>query len=259
MVVTSRSFVSAHEIEALLNRLVGPNPRVVNTMNYIAWGAARAFGMVGGLRFIDEETGDDVTEQARLKYPGGPEAFDHFFSEQERDLNRRTLDGPTPDDEPELRKLGWDPTGAFEVANRRAAQELEQVARFNADPAWRRGRIRDVVAARELLIEINEALSRALSERGGLPLEALGDPAVLDSMPSFDVAVTLKTEYHRDPGHRWTAKDIHDIDALGSTLPYCDIVVTDKAAASHVVRTGLADRLQTIVLPRLSDVIPFLG
>jgi hypothetical protein len=77
-------------------------------------------------------------------------------------------------------------------------------------------------------------------------------------MPSFDVAVTLKTEYHRDPGHRWTPNDIHDVDALGSTLPYCDIVVTDKAVASHAVRTGLADRLRTVVLPRLSDVIPFL-
>jgi hypothetical protein len=105
MVVTSRSLVSAHEIEAILNRQVGPNPRVVNTMSYIDWGVARAFGMVGGFKFIDEETGDDVTGQARSRYPGGPEAFDRFFFEQERELNRRTLDGPSPDEEPEMRRL----------------------------------------------------------------------------------------------------------------------------------------------------------
>ncbi len=54
--------------------------------------------------------------------------------------------------------------------------------------------------------------------------------------------------------HRWTTNDITDIDALASTLPYCDIVVTDKAAASVVKVTGLAGRLQTIVLSRLSDL-----
>src|SRR2546429_7842771 len=32
MVVTSRSVVSTHEIEALLDRVVGPNPRPVNPM-----------------------------------------------------------------------------------------------------------------------------------------------------------------------------------------------------------------------------------
>jgi hypothetical protein len=53
----------------------------------------------------------------------------------------------------------------FEVAGRRARQEIEQVRRFNDDPRWRRGRIRDLVAAREVLIEIDEALHRGLPAR----------------------------------------------------------------------------------------------
>jgi len=48
--------------------------------------------------------------------------------------------------------------------------------------------------------------------------------------------------------------DIHDTDALGSTLPYCDIVVTDRATASHARQTGWAERLDTVVLSRLSDL-----
>lgn len=116
----------------------------------------------------------------------------------------------------------------------------------------------DVVAAREVLIEINEALARGLSERGETLENVFSGPertrAALESMPSFDVAVTLKTAYHRDPMHRWTPNDIHDIDALGSTLPYCDVVVTDKAVASNVVRSKLTDRLGTGALWRLSDL-----
>src|SRR5438552_849428 len=42
-VVTSRSVVSDHEIEALLDELVGPNPRPINSMDYLDWGVARAF------------------------------------------------------------------------------------------------------------------------------------------------------------------------------------------------------------------------
>ncbi|MFN6122072.1 MAG: hypothetical protein ACK5CE_20890 [Actinomycetes bacterium] len=78
--------------------------------------------------------------------------------------------------------------------------------------------------------------------------------AVFDAMPSFDVAVSLKASYHSDGNHRWTTNDIHDLDALGSTVPYCDIVVTDKAVASHLRRTGVAERLGTIVLSSLSDL-----
>jgi hypothetical protein len=110
-------------------------------------------------------------------------------------------------------------------------------------------------------IEINEALFRGLSGRGAR-LEAVfprpGDTQhAFDSMPSFDVAVTLKTAYHRDPLHRWRPNDIHDIDAMGSALPYCDIVVTDKAVASHVKRTKLAERLDTIILWRLADLLRY--
>ena len=261
MVVTSRSVVSAHEIEALLDRVAGSNPKPINSMNYVDWGVARALGMVGGFK-VRSRSGEDLTASVRDGHPDGPEAFDRVLGEAELELNRNVIAGPAPDKEADLRKLGWNPTGGFEVAERRVAQEIEQVRRFDQDPRWRRGRIRDVVAAREAFIEINDYLFRGLAERRAT-LEAVfprpGETKhALDSMPSFDVAVTLKTAYHRDPTHRWTPNDIHDIDAMGSTLPYCDIVVTDKAVASHAKRTKLAERLNTIVLWRLSDLIQHL-
>lgn len=261
MVVTSRSVISTHEIEALLDAIVGPNPKPINSMDYLDWGVARAFGMVGGFK-VRSSSGEDVTAEARSKHPAGPEAFDLVLAKAEFELNRKTIEGPTPEEEPELRADGWDPTAAIQVSERRATQEIEQAARFNDDPAWRRGRIRDVVAAREVMIEINEALYRGLAERGAPFLDVFPEiertRRAFDAMPSFDVAVTLKTSYHRDPMHRWTTNDIHDIDAMGSTLPYCDIVVTDKAMASHVKRTGLSKRLDTVVLSRPSDLGQYL-
>jgi hypothetical protein len=260
-VVMCRSIVSAHEIEAMLDRVAGPSPNPINSMDYLDWGVARAFGMVGGFK-VKSSSGEDITAAVRIAHPDGPKAFDSLLSDADLDVNRQAIAGPAPDEEPELRKRGWNPASAFEIAERRAAQEIEQVSRFDQDPRWRQGRIRDVVAAREVSIEISEALARGLSLRGttlaaNFP-EREDTRRAFDSMPSFDVAVTLKTAYHRDPLHRWTPNDIHDIDAMGSTLPYCDIVVTDKAVASHANQTKLAERLGTIVVSQLTDLLQLL-
>lgn len=262
MVITSRPIIATHEVESLLDERVGPSRDPINTMDYLDWGVARAFGMVGGFAIRSRDSGADVTEEVRAKHPDGPEAFDRALWEAQLGLNRSVIDGPSPDEEPEMRMLGWDPMPVIETARRRAEQEIEQVKRFDADPKWRRRRIRDVVVAREVAIELNDALGRGLTDRGvtfNAAFPATDDPLrAWDSMPSFDVAVTMKVAYHRDPLHRWKPNDVHDIDALGSTLPYCDIVVTDKAAASHAIRTGLAERFGTIVLSRLSDLAQYL-
>jgi hypothetical protein len=174
-VVTSRSVVTAHEVEALLDVIVGPSPDPINTMDYLDWGVARAFGMVGGFRVMSA-SGEDVTDQARAAHRGGPEAFDHLLATAELNLNRQVIEGPTPEEEPELRAHGYDPAAAYAVAERRAAQEIEQAARFDNEPRWRRGRIRDVIAAREVYIEINTELSRGFEVRGATLEETLSNP-----------------------------------------------------------------------------------
>jgi hypothetical protein len=255
-VVTARHVISAHEVEALIDHRVGPNSQPVVQMDYLDWGIMRAFGLDGSLEVW---SGDAlVTEAVRTTHPLGPEAFDRLVAEAQLMLNRQVLEGPTPEEEPALRELGWNPEGISRIAKERAVQEVKQAARFSDDPQWRRGRIRDVVAARELYVEINERLYRGIAERGA-SLEELF-PRVedarlaFDSMPSFDAAVSLKTELHRDSNHRWRTNDIHDIDALGSTLPYCDVVVTDKAMAAAAHRAGLPARLETHVLAALGDI-----
>jgi hypothetical protein len=261
LVVTSRSIVSAHEIESLLNDLVGPRTRPINTTDYLDWGVSRAFGMVGGFKVLDEN-GTDITEAVRRDHPGGIEAFDRFFAEAEVDLVRNALAGPTTEEEPYMRSIGWRGGYESDVGRRRAEQEREQQNLFVANPRWRRGRLRDVVSARELMIEINDLMVDGLGARGVALADVAADPeefrAAFDSMPSFDVAVTIKVAYHENPSHQWTENDIHDIDALGSTVPYCDIVLPDKAAAGQLYRTGLVDRMGTTVLTSLDDLPPLL-
>jgi hypothetical protein len=264
LVVASRSDISTHELESMLDGLVGPNEVPINTMPHLDWGVARAFGRVGGFRVRQGEDGKDVTEEVRAGWSGGPEAFDALMASAELTLNRQVLDGPSSaEEEAELRALGYDRTGHLDTALRRTEQEIEQVARFDEEPIWRRSRIRDVVAAREIVIELMDTLTRGLMDRG-VTLEAVFQSPeearrAFDALPSFDVAVTIKSSYHRDSQHHWTANDIADIDALGSTVPYCDMVVTDKAIANHARQTGLADRLGTVVTSRLVDVLELLS
>lgn len=201
-----------------------------------------------------------MTLDVRSKHPDGPEAFDLILMKADLELNRKALEGPTTDEEPALREGGWDPSAAHEVAERRAAQEIEQVGRFNGAPLWRGARLRDVVSAREVSIEINQMLYDGMTARGATLDDLFAENDVeatrraLDSMPSFDVSVSMKTAYHQNPEHPWKPNHIHDIDALASTVPYCDIVVTDKEAASHLDRMGVADRFATTVLATLADL-----
>jgi hypothetical protein len=157
--------------------------------------------------------------------------------------------------------FGYNPMAAYEVQLQRAAEEMQQVERFNVYPSWRDQRIHKVVRTREIRSEIEEMLARGLIARGAEPevLTKFGpDLDAFDSMPSFDVSVSMKAAYHRNPKHRWKPNHIQDIDALAETVPYCDIVVTDNEETSHLKQTGVAERLGTTVLSRVTDLIQHL-
>jgi hypothetical protein len=255
-VVTSLWIVECHEVEALLDNTVGVNPKPIGYNDYLDRGIMRALGMDGRLR-IRDKNGKDVTSQFRQSLP--PERakfFDESIANAYVEMNRQFIESAGPHSGEQAKG------NTFQLVEGNALFEKELVGLLNRDPRWRRGRIRDVIAARHMAHEINEILFKGLAERR-VPFERLapdieGVRDVGDSMPSFDVSVTLKTEYHRDPNHSWTPNDVCDIQALASTLPYCDVVVTDKAVATVAARTGLADRLNTVVLRNLDDVVAYL-
>ena len=257
-VVTSRHVVATHEIEALFDHQIGPNPNPINAMYYLDWGVFRALGRSGNVRVLNLD-GEDVTSAARQSCSGGAEEFDRIVKEHVLELNRRVLEGPAADDEADFRAQGYRPDRVLEQYDLEAAAENEFARRLDQEPQWRKGRLRDVVAARELAFQIDSIVMTAAFERGMDAYEdifrGVNEPRrAFDAMPSFDVSVTLKTAIHRNAQHQWKNNHAHDIHALAYTLPYCDVVVTDREMAALVRRTKLDQRLGTSVLHNLEEL-----
>lgn len=157
-----------------------------------------------------------------------------------RAIERHILRGPSDEDFVELSNdPDYHPERALASHKSRVAFELDTRRVLNERPGWRRGRLRDLIGARELLHEWGDLLARKRHERvqRGLPPFSPSEEefrAFLGAMPHVQVAISLKTHLHRNPEHVWTPNDVTDIDAMSVAYAYCDAVFPDKA-----IRQGL--------------------
>lgn len=222
-----------------------PLPLVGTTF---AW----AFGLIGGFKTVDC-TGRDTTQETRRLI--GAEAFDRAMLIANLTMERAVLAGPDDDEADVLRaEYGYAPEKAHKLQQSRLDFELDLSHRLANNPRWRRGRLRDLVSAREITHEWLDLINDVLQERhrSGRPVLDLSDERfkkVLAEMPHTQVAVSIKTRYHRDPRHKWTTNDISDIDALSVAYAYCDAVFTDKAAR-HTLAESRELRSMGTFLPR---------
>jgi hypothetical protein len=69
-------------------------------------------------------------------------------------------------------------------------------------------------------------------------------------MQSSEVAIELKTALHRDAARAagWLPNDVTDIDQLAMAVPYCDVVVTEKAGGDSLKKAHLDERCATTVV-----------
>lgn len=252
----SRPLVMRLEVEAVLDKRLGQATEAYAPVDLVGHGFGPAFGRVGALQVRDRD-GADVT--ALLG-----ERQRQALAEADLLAQRAMLAGPEDDEVADLRARGWAPESALAVTERRAAQERELVVILDADPRWRRGRLRDVVAAREAVIELYDMLQEALARRGAVFGDVMGDRQaardLVRSMPSSDIAVALKTQMHRN-GQRaggWSATDVYDMDALALAVPYCDVVVTENHAADALRRERMSERYGTVLLTDLSELARYL-
>lgn len=260
--IVSRVTVMKLELAAALDCVLGLTPSDPE-IDLIGHGVCHAFGQSnGGFRIRDRATGEDVTPQFRENY--GPEKFDAYMASALLELERSPLRGPQ--DEAELQRLqalGYAPQNALQVAKNRADEEGAQRLRLDGEGPWRRGRLPDVVSARELLIEFRTMAPTAFQERGVGIEDILTSPeagvAFMRSMPSTDVSIALKTAWHRNRDKPWSANDIYDIDAMALAVPYCDVVVTEKACHHALVWTGMDVRMNTVLLRDLPSLASTLG
>jgi hypothetical protein len=251
----SRVTVMECELSAMLDPMAKlPSP--LTKVPLVGRGVRHAFGLSSEIAIVDE-LGRDASEELRAEI--GVDAFEEKMEEIFLESERAILRGPADQDEDQrLRTLGYRPEGPRGVIENRAAQERELKATLDAAPHWRRGRLRDLVSARELDLEFQNILPRALQERGLALGEVITGPecgrAFVGAMPSTAVSITLKATWHRNGERKWTVNDIEDVDAMALAVPYCDVVVTEKACC-HILNTAhLPDRMGTALLDKLTDL-----
>jgi hypothetical protein len=251
--LVSRVVVMEAELSSVLDPIANlPSP--LPEVPLVGRGVRHSSGLQSGLRIMGPK--GDETERFRERV--GLEAFDHFVTEATLRMERSVLRGPTDDEVAELRAYGWNPEAVIQIAGNRAAEERAQTNRLDAESRWRRGRLHDLVSARELIIEFQNILPRALKEQGLALTDVASDKEsarrLVRSMPSTEVSIALKTAWHRNRDKQWNANDIYDIDAMALAVPYCDIVVTEKACHHVLQASRLGQRMHTALLRSLDDL-----
>lgn len=252
--LVSRVVVMELELAAMLDKLARTS-RFLQAVPLVGRGVRHSIGLRSGLRIMSRQ--GDETDQVRERI--GANVFDDLIAKINLDLERSVLRGAADNNEVEnLSALGWNLEPVMQVAERRAAQEREQALLLDNESRWRRGRLRDVVSAREFVIEFQNILPRALAERGLVFADVIRDQeearTFAREMPSTDVSIELKTAWHRNRDKPWNANDIYDIDAMSLAVPYCDIVVTEKACHHVLHAAHLGERMQTAILRDLTDL-----
>ena len=251
--LVSRVVVMELELTGMLDRFA-TEPSPLPIISLIGRGCGHAFGRQTGFKIM----GPSGDEADRVRERVGAKAFDDRVDQANLLFERSVLRGPTDDEVENLRALGWNPEALKQVAERRAAEERDQTLRLDGGGPWRQSRLRDVVSARELLIEFQDILPRALAERGLVLSDVSSDPqsarAFVRAMPSTEVSIELKTAWHRNRDKHWTANDMHDIDAMSLAVPYCDVVVTEKACQHVLGAACLGKRMHTALLRNLEDL-----
>lgn len=246
-----RPWLVQMEIAAGLDKMYGTEPSYAPT-TLLQGSALWAFGQQGGFRFIDK-AGNDLGPQIRRDL--GDAAYEAQLAMMNHMRERKLLEGPQDQEIDDLRALGYAPETYDTGIQSRLDFERQTSTILQNDPTWRRSRLRDLVSGREIAHEWMTPFVRHLKQReeDGFSHD-LPDAADLVSfwaaMPQVQVAISMKTVYHRDSAREWRTNDVADIDALSVAYAYTDAILTDKQAraalaGSKELRTFGARLLRT--------------
>lgn len=128
---------------------------------------------------------------------------------------------------------------------------------------WNRGRLRDFISGRDVVHEWMDLFVLQLREReeDGLPHELPSVeemPGFWAAMPQVQVAISIKTRYHRNLERTWKTNDICDIDAMSIGYPYCDAVFTDRDARAALVDGRDLRHISTFTPKRPAELTAWL-
>jgi hypothetical protein len=210
----------------------------------------QVFGWVGGLK-IRDRAGGDGSDAVRAQMTD--DAFEAMMARANYEFERRMLRGPSDEDLEALRAdPRYRPEVAIEGQKQRLQWELDTERVLTEDPKWRRGRLRDVISAREIAHEWLDMLNRLRADRTNAGLPDFDQPddamrSLIGAMPHTQIAISLKTCYHKNLQHTWTVNDIVDIDAASVAYAYCEAVFPDKAVRSALLSSPELRAIGTLV------------
>lgn len=241
-------------IRAILNEPQGDAvPLIRPTMG-------QAFGIDSGLT-----VGDRVGANRRdaLRSALGEEKHERIMARLHSQLERHLLQGPDDAERAELLKNPiYDPNVFVRGLQSRLDHELDTRATLDAHTDFPLVRIRDAISGREFHHEWMAPFVLILQERGSGAADDF--PSVEQfrrlqtAMPHHQVAISIKTRYHRNRAHRWKVNDITDIDAVSVAYAYCDAVFTDKAARAALADSTELRALGTFAPRKISELIDWL-
>lgn len=232
-----RPTLTQMEIAAGLDKVYNSRPSYA-PVRLLQPSALWGFGWLGGFKFEDD---DGLDVEARFREELGAEAFEANLAGMNHFRERKLLEGPQDEEIAKLRALGYEPETYKLGMQGRLNFEIETSDILNANLSLRRGRLRDLIFARDVSHEWMTALVLHLTQREGDGFRS-DLPSAQDlvsfwaAMPQVQVAISMKSNYHRQPERVWRTNDIADIDALAVAYAYCDALLTDKQA-----RAALAD------------------
>ncbi len=212
----------------------------------------------------------------RVSFPqldNTPEEIEGFVTQLGADtlarllwLNSETMEygllrGVAPSEVARVAGYNLDPVRLVEEERTRRDLDLEQ--RLAADPSLK-GRLEDILWARELYWELGAELPATLA-KANLSIDSFfwkGKDWIADllkDMPSLAVDRALRRQTLKNGSRPWSTNDQRDLDHLSISVPYCDIVVTEKHAVDALKRAGLDSRLNTKLLTDLSELEEIIG
>lgn len=249
-----RTLIAELEFEAGMAKVMGEDISA-KSLALVRPTMGQAFGWVGGMK-IRNCAGGDGSDAVRAQMTDAE--FDKLMARLNFEFERRVLRGPADDDLEVLRAdPNFRPEVAIESQKKRVLWELDTERVLNEGPRWRRGRLRDVVGARELVHEWMDMYTRMRIDRVKAGLPDFNPPdeelrSFMGSMPHTQVAISVKTRYHKNPRHKWTVNDIVDIDAVSVAYAYGEAVFPDRAVRSALLNSKELRVIGTFV-PRRPD------
>jgi hypothetical protein len=258
--ILDRVTLAQLEMDAGLALIYGAEKSQDEDLPLIAPSFAHGFGRSGNLT-VHDAAGNDTSGAVRDQM--GAPAFTKLFADMNLEMERAMLRGPSNEEIPELLARGFDPEVFRRGQQSRLGFELETKQILIDHPEWRRGRLRDLISGRDVVHEWMDLFVKLLLEReeDGLPHELPSEsemPGFWAAMPQVQVAISIKTRYHRNLERNWKTNDICDIDAMSIAYPYCDAVFTDRDARAAIVDNRDLRRIPTFTPKRPEELTAWL-